>query len=155
MTWIDNAACVGEPSSTFYLGDGEHMRPGRFDRARDLCSACPVRQACLDDALELEKGWGSHGFRGGLTADERMKIIRRTTQYRKPTRKRVRAAKSKPEQKPAPPPKPPAPNARTPERYEAWRASPAYAMTLAAYEAITDHPDLALAARRRALLEAA
>lgn len=42
--------------------------------ARALCAACPVRQACLDDAMEFEEGLGPRSrymVRGGYTPRER------------------------------------------------------------------------------------
>jgi hypothetical protein len=39
-----------------------------------LCEACPVRDDCLDAAIEEERGVAGFGIRGGLTADERREL---------------------------------------------------------------------------------
>ena len=48
------------------------------DKAVDVCRSCPVRLACLDDALAYEDGAerATFGVRGGLTAMERVEMIR-------------------------------------------------------------------------------
>ncbi|MFE9426210.1 WhiB family transcriptional regulator [Kitasatospora sp. NPDC006697] len=43
-------------------------------RAKAICSACPVRAACLAGALERREQFGVFG---GLTADERRAVLRR------------------------------------------------------------------------------
>lgn len=48
-------------------------------RARAVCDQCPVRQACLDEAVVIESGVGRdfrHGFRAGLTRRERYALIK-------------------------------------------------------------------------------
>src|SRR5690606_28202953 len=41
-------------------------------KAKQLCAACPVRQACLDDALKEEGGRHyRYGIRGGLSETQR------------------------------------------------------------------------------------
>ncbi len=46
-------------------------------KAKRVCIACPVRSACLEDAMTEEAYLGGlerHGIRGGLTARERVLI---------------------------------------------------------------------------------
>jgi hypothetical protein len=43
-------------------------------RAMALCVVCPIREACLRDALERDE---RYGIRGGKTPMERMAMIRR------------------------------------------------------------------------------
>jgi WhiB family redox-sensing transcriptional regulator len=43
--------------------------------AKRICSECPVREACLDYALRMRE---PEGIWGGLTADERRKLLRRS-----------------------------------------------------------------------------
>ena len=39
-----------------------------------ICHGCPVRQACLEQAMREEPAGGRYGIRGGLTPEERRKI---------------------------------------------------------------------------------
>ena len=69
--WTEIAACRGEPTDTFFPNAGEG-----YARARRFCFQCPVRMACLVDALgaerELSRRSGMrHGMFGGATPDER------------------------------------------------------------------------------------
>lgn len=46
-------------------------------RAKALCAGCPVKRACLDDAMEMEHGLsGRHRYlvRGGLTPHARARL---------------------------------------------------------------------------------
>lgn len=85
MSWFKSAACRGVDTEVFFTsgsaGRGGGARNNRAALA--LCRACPVKQACLDAALDEEKYavYGVYGIRGGLTADERRQIIRRRTGY--------------------------------------------------------------------------
>ena len=71
--WRDSANCQGLPTDMFYPEQGAGMA-ARFRAAKAVCEDCPVRQACLDDAL-AEEGTASRqhrwGIRGGLTNAER------------------------------------------------------------------------------------
>ena len=69
----DQRACPGQ-IDLFYgpYGERPEARQVREARARRLCMSCPVRAACLDD--DLRSAWkldGIHGFRAGMTEDER------------------------------------------------------------------------------------
>lgn len=64
MPWAKRAACQGHDPE-----DWMDDRPGRPTAAvRAVCSACPVRPACLAHALAYDEPWGMWG---GLTARER------------------------------------------------------------------------------------
>jgi WhiB family transcriptional regulator, redox-sensing transcriptional regulator len=85
LTWQLSAACLG-----LFLATGEDLffppdNPGgpkagkgitgekeRIDKARTICSTCPVKKECLDYAIKNE----CHGFWGGTTDSERKKIRR-------------------------------------------------------------------------------
>ena len=72
-------ACPGQ-LGLFYgpAGEGAAARHEREARARRLCMSCPVRMACLDDELTTAtKQDAIHGFRAGLTEDERRELFRR------------------------------------------------------------------------------
>lgn len=72
MTWRDRAACFGIPIEQFFPSHGKRLSPA----AKRACAGCPVRQACLAEALddpdvtEADKR-GVGGFRGGMTSKAR------------------------------------------------------------------------------------
>lgn len=53
----------------FFPSDGVGV-----DRARKICATCPVREACLDYALEHRI---DHGVWGGTSERERRRILKR------------------------------------------------------------------------------
>jgi hypothetical protein len=61
--WRELAACRGTDLQVFFPRRGESAGP-----ARQVCAACPVRQACLDYAITNRI---VHGVWGGLTERER------------------------------------------------------------------------------------
>ena len=74
IDWEDYAACKGEPIDTFFpkAGDG-------YTKALRICFRCPVRVACLREALEVESAYrGGRAIRagmfGGMTPYERSNI---------------------------------------------------------------------------------
>lgn len=56
--WIRKAACGGEPVEVFFLADRERYKPGRFDRAEEICAECPVRSRCDNYATRRKERWG-------------------------------------------------------------------------------------------------
>jgi Small-conductance mechanosensitive channel len=75
MTWHDRAACKDDPHpECWFGGPGDHearMRAGR------ICLACPVRNECLAEELELcrQRGIEPFGVRAGMSENERRKMI--------------------------------------------------------------------------------
>lgn len=70
-----------------WFADGTGKATGYKDlaAAKDVCAACPVRQACLEDALRQEGSTtaeGRHGIRGGLTPTERYNLRRQAARKR-------------------------------------------------------------------------
>ncbi|GAA3828241.1 WhiB family transcriptional regulator [Streptomyces phyllanthi] len=71
-TWHDRTACRNtDPDLADRLffpnpSDFEEIR-----EAKEICSWCPVRRICLDNALETD---ARHGIRGGLTREERLPL---------------------------------------------------------------------------------
>ncbi|WP_193241507.1 WhiB family transcriptional regulator [Streptomyces phaeolivaceus] len=58
-------------------------RKDAVDEARFICHQCPVRDACLTDALTLEGAAHRserHGIRGGLTGSQRRRRYEKTLQ---------------------------------------------------------------------------
>jgi WhiB family redox-sensing transcriptional regulator len=51
----------------FFPDPGER---GKVARAKRICAGCPVRAACLADALDTPSGQ-DYGIRGGTTREER------------------------------------------------------------------------------------
>lgn len=69
----DRAACLGADVSIFF----ELARPGHKEMALALCGECPVRADCLAASMREEAGSQKFGIRGGLTADERRKLVKK------------------------------------------------------------------------------
>lgn len=64
--WWRDALCAGIEVETLDFFD---VVRSRSRAALDVCSSCPVRQPCLEEALECERPFGRkdvHGVRGGL-----------------------------------------------------------------------------------------
>lgn len=69
--WRDLAACLEEdPTRFFPAGDDA----AEVERAKAVCSGCPVREECLAYAIETHQ---THGIWGGRTPRERRRIRRR------------------------------------------------------------------------------
>lgn len=66
--WHGQGLCIGEDPDIFFPSNGD---PGT--RAREVCSACPVRQDCLEYAMEADE----FGIWGGLDQHERRNLKRR------------------------------------------------------------------------------
>lgn len=74
--WQAAASCAapGINAGAFFPEKGE-----RTGYARRVCASCPVRQRCLEYALDFERDMGAgtrHGIWGGLTPDERWEADR-------------------------------------------------------------------------------
>jgi WhiB family transcriptional regulator, redox-sensing transcriptional regulator len=67
MPWAVDAACAKTPPDTLFVR-GAAQRP-----ARELCFTCPVRMACLVEALGSETEFG---IWGGMTERERRALIK-------------------------------------------------------------------------------
>ncbi len=67
--WWNDAACVGSRID-FFPSRGEDPRP-----AKRVCVECPVREECLQWALDTKE---AHGIWGGLSERERRRIRRST-----------------------------------------------------------------------------
>lgn len=65
--WMNDAACRGTPTDTFYPPDNDYLQ------AHATCAACPVRATCLDYAIDNER----HGYWGGQSEHQRA-FTRRT-----------------------------------------------------------------------------
>ena len=78
--WSTQASCNGMVTEDFYIGttdDTGWYAPRHADHIRALralCASCPVRLACLDDAIAT---FDRHAFRGGMTPPERRRYARK------------------------------------------------------------------------------
>ena len=72
--WMDDAVCAGKPAKMFFPNvDDTHERHSLnvYDAARTICNGCPVKDRCLDYALEHNE---RHGMWGGRTPKERRRL---------------------------------------------------------------------------------
>ena len=70
-SWRKDAACRAYPAEMFFpVADS----PSAAKAAKVICAACPVREDCLDFALETAQ---SEGVWGGMDAGERRRLRRR------------------------------------------------------------------------------
>jgi Transcription factor WhiB len=73
--WWLQAACRGRPTSWWFPAKGDSFA---FAVAKSICRGCPVKAACLADALEQEADLGfPSGIRGGVTAQQRAVMLQR------------------------------------------------------------------------------
>lgn len=74
--WQSKAACRGEDLTMFFGADGERQpeRDVREAMAKRVCDRCPVRTACLEDAMDNND---KVGVFGGMGPDERAEARRR------------------------------------------------------------------------------
>ena len=80
LVWQEKAACRGELTAVFYLGEFEN--PEYMNRLRLFCEKCPVLEECQAHAIR----WEAFGFWGGQTESERQAHRRRIKVVRRPVR---------------------------------------------------------------------
>lgn len=68
QTWRDHAACRGIDPDLFFPETDEEAEP-----AKEICTVCSVRAACLEHALGARE---RDGVWGGATERERRRMIR-------------------------------------------------------------------------------
>lgn len=73
--WYNDAACAGSDVELFY---SEH--PADIRSALQLCQGCPVRQPCLDAAMDDREPFGVWG---GTDGAARRRIFRRQDRLRR------------------------------------------------------------------------
>lgn len=86
--WFEDANCLGLDTNDFYPDEDEEgpliairYRRDHVEAIRPVCLHCPVRRDCLHSAInEHEEGpyndIADHGFRGGMTPNERKQYVR-------------------------------------------------------------------------------
>ncbi|HVM66483.1 MAG TPA: WhiB family transcriptional regulator [Acidimicrobiales bacterium] len=75
--WQAKAACRGPQAAVFFPPthpERKDERAEREERAKEICTSCPVRKPCLDYALEIRE---PHGIWGGLNELERKAVLAR------------------------------------------------------------------------------
>ena len=78
--WRGNAACANQDPELFFPIGSTGPAERQTERARQICQSCPVRQPCLECALEAG---ADHGVWGGLNEQERLSL--RLRRRRNPT----------------------------------------------------------------------
>lgn len=68
-TWMARGNCRDEPPSRFFPSDGVGV-----ELARRICKTCPVKEPCLEYALQERV---DHGVWGGASERERRRILKR------------------------------------------------------------------------------
>ena len=75
--WQDRAACKGMDPQIFFgpeYAETVKEKRDREDAAKAVCTTCPVREECLEYALDARE---AYGIWGGLTELERKALLRR------------------------------------------------------------------------------
>ena len=67
--WMADGSCRMYPPATVVPSDGVGV-----DKARKICVGCPVKERCLDHALDERI---EHGVWGGCSERERRRILKR------------------------------------------------------------------------------
>ena len=70
--WKERAACAGYPNGLFFPGPDSTM--ASVEKARAICSVCPVKDDCLEYAFQANQ---RSGIWGGTTEDERKSLRRK------------------------------------------------------------------------------
>jgi WhiB family redox-sensing transcriptional regulator len=68
-SWMAKGNCRDEPASRFFPSDGVGV-----EAARRICATCPVKDPCLEYALDQRV---DHGVWGGASERERRRILKR------------------------------------------------------------------------------
>jgi len=74
VTWRKRSACKGQSSRAadpWYPEDDDYSQESTWI-ARTICASCPVREMCLEYAIETGQ---QHGIWGGLDPEERRKVV--------------------------------------------------------------------------------
>jgi WhiB family transcriptional regulator, redox-sensing transcriptional regulator len=75
--WQDRAACKGMDPTLFFgpeYAETVKEKRDREDAAKAVCNTCPVKQECLEYALDARE---AYGIWGGMTELERKALLRR------------------------------------------------------------------------------
>jgi WhiB family redox-sensing transcriptional regulator len=76
-TWQAKASCRGPQAEAFFppsRAERKEEKLQREERAKAICSTCPVRPDCLEYAIRIHE---PHGIWGGLNEVERKQLADR------------------------------------------------------------------------------
>jgi WhiB family transcriptional regulator, redox-sensing transcriptional regulator len=73
-SWWELAACRSEDPELFFPIASTGSGQTDVVRAKAVCARCPIRQPCLDYAIDSRQ---AHGVWGGTSEEERQKIAAR------------------------------------------------------------------------------
>jgi len=75
-TWMESAACadLGRDPEDWFPHESGHLLTEANQKAKAICTFCPVRAKCLQFAVEHNIAYGIYG---GLTAPERKRAGKR------------------------------------------------------------------------------
>jgi WhiB family redox-sensing transcriptional regulator len=75
--WVHEAACADVPFKDFWHPSSEDGRDPKAeaDYAKKICRGCPVRDECLEWAMDVGPAL-AQGILGGVSEDERRKMWR-------------------------------------------------------------------------------
>lgn len=79
MDWRHQAACLNEDPELFFPVGNTGPALMQIAEAKKVCRICPVREACLQWALDAGQ---DHGVWGGMSEDERRALRRRAARSR-------------------------------------------------------------------------
>jgi WhiB family redox-sensing transcriptional regulator len=80
MTWLNHSACLDEDPELFFPTGNTAPALVQVQEAKVICHRCDVVDTCLKWAIEFGQ---EAGVWGGLSADERRALKRRTTGVRR------------------------------------------------------------------------
>ena len=80
MTWRNSAACVDEDPELFFPTGTVGPALDQIEKAKAICHQCEVVEPCLKWAIEFGQ---DAGVWGGLSAEERRALKRRSTRARR------------------------------------------------------------------------
>jgi WhiB family redox-sensing transcriptional regulator len=73
MEWLRSARCLDEDPELFFPVGTTAPARAQVERAKSICRACPVIEACLEWSLATAQ---DAGIWGGLSEEERRRIRR-------------------------------------------------------------------------------
>ncbi|WP_028708624.1 WhiB family transcriptional regulator [Propionicicella superfundia] len=79
MDWRHQAACLNEDPELFFPVGNTGPALMQIAEAKKVCRTCPVREPCLQWALDAGQ---DHGVWGGMSEDERRALRRRAARSR-------------------------------------------------------------------------
>ncbi len=83
LEWQEDAACREHDNILFFGGDdgeSELERQTRESHAKSICHTCPVKEPCLEFAMDTNQ---KYGIWGGHTDKERGSLKRRRARSRR------------------------------------------------------------------------